>query len=255
MGEDSEGWGLRGRGSVASLVLLGLTALVILSAGAHATVAAESPAWITYTDKACGIEFKYPSTYRLNPSGAKDFCAFSANLGLGEGRQTRWLLGLTMSDMSPSHREVMLQSGSPVSASSFALYVAALHCQADGPDGSTYCIDGKIRSTFRTAQGLQGYEISLTEVHESVDPKKIEKQPKGPIFALDLSNGETIWLLFAEAAPGHLETLRAILNSVRVWSKPRRAEPRQVEIGRQFSLTGQAFNIRVTPKQPAEMRA
>lgn len=230
------------------ITTLGIAALALLSAGVPAALTAESPPWSVYTDKNCGIEFKYPSTYQLNPSGAKDFCALSVLIGLKEARQTRWLFSLNVTDMDRAYRQAMLEAGSQVSPSSFALYLAALRCQADGPEGSTYCTDGEIRSSFKTAQGLQAYEIYLTEVHESFAQKTIEKRPKGPIFALDMSNDERVWILFAEGSPEHLGTLRAILNSFRVWSKARRPTPQVVEF-RPFSPSGQPFNIRVTPKE------
>jgi hypothetical protein len=234
---------------IATLMVAGLA---IWPPGASTTRAAGAPAWSVYTDTVCHIQFKYPPAFQLNPSGAKDFCSLFALLGLKGGKRPDWSLSLSISDMSSAHRQALLESGSQVSPSSFALYLAALQCQADGHDGSTYCVDGTIRSTFKTAEGLQGYEIYLTEVHEFSEEKKVEKQPRGPIFALDMSNDETVWLLLAEGPQDRLETLRAILNTVRVWGKPRRAAPRVVEIGRRFSPTGQAFTIRVTPKQRTE---
>ena len=230
------------------IMSLGIVALAILSAPVPAAVTEELPLWSTHTDKSCGIEFKYPSPYQLNPSGAKDFCALSVLIGLKEARQTRWLLRLSVSDIDEVYRQAIVESGLQVSPSSFALFLAALQCQADGPEGSTYCTDGEIRSTFKTAQGLQAYEIYLTEVHESFARKIIEKQPKGPIFALDMSNDDTVWILLAEGSPDHLGTLRAILNNLRVWGKARRQLPQMVEL-RPFFPSGQPFNIRITPQK------
>ncbi len=238
--------------SMAALRLLFITlviaALSILSHGTPTAGAAEIASWSTYSDQNCGIEFKYPALYQFNPSGAKDSCALSVLMGLKEARQTRWLLSLNVTEMSQVYRQTMVESGLEVSPSSFALYLAALHCQADGPEGSTYCADGEIRSTFKTAQGLQAYEIHMTEVDESFARKRIDKRPRGPIFALDMSNDETVWILLAEGSSTHLEALKAILNSLRVWGKARRELPQMVEL-RRFSPSGQPFNIRVTPKR------
>jgi hypothetical protein len=79
----------------------------------------------------------------------------------------------------------------PLSPRDFALQVAAAQCMADGPDGSTYCTDVGVRSTFKTAQGFQAFEIRLTEVRETVSPAKTEKRKRDPVFALDLSDDET----------------------------------------------------------------
>lgn len=233
---------------------IGIGAITILSARVPATIAAESPPSSTYTDKNCGIEFKYPAPYQLNPSGAKDFCALSLLIGLKEARQTRWLFSLNVTELDRAHRQAMAESRSQVSPSSFAVHLAALQCQADGPEGSTYCTDGKVRSTFKTAKGLEAHEIYLTEVHESFAQKKIEKRPKGPIFALDMSNDETVWILLAEGSQDHLATLRAILDTLNVWGKARRQTPRVVEVS-PFPPTGQLFNIRVIPTRLSGARS
>lgn len=63
-----------------------------------------------------------------------------------------------------------------------------------------------------------------------------------------MSNGETAWILLAEGFEGQLGTLRAILDTVRVWGKARREMPRVGE-SRRFSPSGQSFDIRVTSTQ------
>jgi len=230
------------------IAILAIAMLTALPGGTPATLAAESIPWSTYTDRNCGIELTYPASYQLNSSGAKDFCALSLLIGVKEARPVRWLLSLQVTDMNEAYRQAMMDSGLQPSPSNFALYLAALHCQADGPEGSTYCTDGRIRTRFKTPQGLEGYEIYLTEVHESFAQRKIEKRTKGPIFAVDMSNDEAIWILLAEGSEDHLATLRRILDSLRVWGKARRQMPQVAEL-RRFSLSGQSFDIRITSTQ------
>ena len=115
---------------------------------------------------------------------------------------------------------------------------------ADGADGSTYCTNAEVRSTFKTAQGFRGFEIHLTEVHESFAPKKIEKRRRGPIFALDLSDDDVVRVLMASGEPARLGELKAILDTFRVWTRARRPTPRVVEMD-PFRLAPQAFVLRV----------
>ena len=66
------------------------------------------------------------------------------------------------------------------------------------------------RSLFKTAQSFHGFEIHLTEVHETFSPKKIEKCRREPIFALDFSDDEVGRVLMAGAEPARLRELKAI---------------------------------------------
>ncbi|HWO91051.1 MAG TPA: hypothetical protein VNP53_03700, partial [Methylomirabilota bacterium] len=65
------------------------------------------------------------------------------------------------------------------------------------------------RSLFKTAQSFHGFEIHLTEVHETFSPKKIEKCRREPIFALDFSDDEVGRVLMAGAEPARLRELKA----------------------------------------------
>jgi hypothetical protein len=224
--------------------ILAMGVFGLLVGGTRTAVAAETP-WSTYIDKNCGIEIAYPTSYQFNPSGSKDACSLSVLIGTKGARGLRWLFNLNVQDMSNVYAQAMLDFGLQPSAANFALYLAALHCQADGPEGSTHCTDGKIRRTFKTPNGLEVYEIHLTEVRESPAQKTNKKRPKGPIFAVDLSNDETVWILLAESSQDHLADLRAMLDRLRVWGKARREMPRTAEL-RHFSPSGQSFDIRLT---------
>lgn len=225
--------------------MLGKSAVLVgaLLAAAIGPAAAADATWKSHQDRNCGIAFKYPPAYTLKVSGAPDFCALSMDIGVPAGAKLRSRYTLETRDLESAER---------LSARDFALRVAAIQCMADGPDGSRYCENGQVRSTFKTAQGFHGFEIHLTEVYETVSPKNTEKHRRGPIFALDLSDGETVRVLMASAAPNHDTELRAILDTLRVWTHAKRSTPRVVELS-PFRGAPQAFVLRLAA--PPMLRA
>jgi hypothetical protein len=226
--------------------VLGKSAVLVgaLLAAAIGPAAAADSTWKSHQDRNCGIALKYPPAYTLKASGAPDFCVLSMDIGVPAGAKLRTLYTLETRDMESVERTELAKTGKPPSARDFALHVATIQCGADGPDGSRYCENGQVRSTFKTAQGFHGFEIHLTEVYETVSPKKTEKRKRGPVFALDLSDDETVRVLMARAAPKHDAELRAILDTLRVWTQARRPTPRVVELS-PFRGSPQAFVLRV----------
>jgi hypothetical protein len=217
-------------------LLLALTiALGVALLSTPVAAAAADATWKTHQDQHCGIEVKYPGSYVLEASGARDFCEPWITIGVREAPGLRALFSLEIREMESSARPRL-------SARDFALQVATAQCTADGADGSTYCTNGEVRSSFRTAQGFRGFEIHLTEVNETFSPKKIERRRRGPIFALDLSDDEVVRILMAGG--DRVGELRAILDTFRVWTRVRRATPRVVEMN-PFRGAPQAFTLRV----------
>ena len=140
--------------------MLGKSAVLVsaLLAAAVGTAVAADVTWKSHQDPNCGISLKYPPAYAIKASGAPDVCALSMDIGVPVGTTLRPLYTLETRDMRSAER---------LSARDFALHVAAIQCTADGPDGSRYCENGQVRSTFKTAQGFHGFEIHQTEVYET----------------------------------------------------------------------------------------
>ncbi|MBI2527370.1 MAG: hypothetical protein HYV93_15460 [Candidatus Rokubacteria bacterium] len=226
-----------------SIRLVGAGALVLTLSAPLGTGAAEAP-WKSHQDQTCGIELRYPPSYSLEASGARDACAPWIDIGLRDARRLRALFSLEIREMESADRAEAAKTRTPPSARDFALQVATNQCIADGPDSSTHCTKAEVRSTFKTAQGFRGFEIHLTEVHERFAPRKIETRPRGPIFALDLSDDEVGRILLARGEPAHLGELKAILDTFRVWTRARRPPPRVVEMD-PFRLAPRAFVLRV----------
>ncbi len=216
--------------------MTGAVMVALLSTPVGADTAADAT-WKTHQDQNCGIELKYPASYVLTASGARDYCERWISIGVPEARGLRALFSLEIREMESSARP-------PLSARDFALQVAMAQCSADGADGSTYCTNGEVRSPFKTAKGFRGFEIHLTEVHETLSPKKIEKRRQGPVFALDLSDDEVVRVLMARSDPARAGELKAILDTFRVWTRARRLTPRVVEMS-PFRGAPQAFVLRV----------
>lgn len=235
--------------AIRSLVAIGVVAIALVVTDLNAKAAEDLATWKTFTDSNCAIAFQYPPSYRLKPRAAKDFCALS--IWVGD------VFELEVEEMDNAYRRDMVQSGIEISPRSFAVSRARLRCGADGPDGSTYCTDVVKQTAFKTGSGFNGYEIYLTEVRESYQQKgkKTATRTKGPIFALDIADDEVIRvvLITPTEATGRtrqdLATVKAILNTFRVWSKARRQAPQVIELN-PFTRARDAFTIRIVPDDP-----
>jgi hypothetical protein len=121
---------------------------------------------------------------------------------------------------------------------------------ADGPDGSTYCTESMKHAAFKTAHGFNAYEFYLTEVHEyDGEKKKVEKRAKGPIIAVDISDDEVIRIVLITPSERSLQSAKAIVNTLRAYSKARRQQPRTVEF-HPFDQVRGALVIRVVSDEP-----
>lgn len=205
--------------------------IALLFTEAREGVTAESTTWKTYWDQNCGIEFKYSASFPLQTFSADDRCALSVDVGTIE---------LEVEEMNNFYRQGLVESGMEISSRSFAIYIARLHCVTDGPDGATYCTDTVRQSTFKTPQGLQGYEFYLTEVEESYEEEgtRIQQRTVGPVFALDISDPETIRIFLAasrmqaEQSLASVATMKAMVDTVRISGKARRPTPQTIELER-----------------------
>ena len=208
--------------AVQSLAPAVVAALVLVTQGISVQAVEAPSTWKIYQDQNCALEFRYPASYELNSSSAKDYCALSVSV--------RGLFELDIEEMVSADRQAMAQSGKEISPRSFALSRVVAGCMADGPDGSTYCTEPVKESMFKTAQGLNAYEFYLTEVHEYYgEKKKVEKRTKGPIIAIDISDDEVIRIAFVTPDERTQQAAKAVVNTLRVWSKARREQPRIVE--------------------------
>lgn len=214
--------------TIRRLVTIGSVVVALLFTGACEGVTAESTTWKTYQDQNCGIEFKYPATSHLETFAADDRCALSVDIGETE---------LYVKEMDNFYRRAVVESGMDVSPRSFAIHIARLTCVADGPGSSTHCTDAVRQSAFTTPQGLQGYEFYLTEVEELYEEERtrITQMTIGPVFALDISDAETIRIFLAtprrqaEQSPAGVAVMKAIVDTVRISGKARRRTPQIIE--------------------------
>lgn len=214
----------------------GVTLLAIVALGVPARAGTTADAtWAIHREPLCGLELRYPPGYRLEASGPRDWCEPWMSIGVPEGRRMREVFRL----------QVRQGDHSRSSPRDFAIEVATAECASDGPEGSTYCVDASVRSTFRTAQGFRGFEIQLTEVRESAAEKSSARRRRGPIFALDLSDDQEVRLLMSSGEPARTGELRAILDTVRIWTRARPSLPKVVEI-RPYLAAPRAFALSVT---------
>lgn len=175
-----------------------------------------------YQDQNCKLEFRYPASHEVKSSAAKDYCALSVSV--------RGLFELDVEEMDSANRQALAESGKKISPRNFALSRAMARCMADGRDGSIYCTEAVKENSFKTAQGFNAYEFYLTEVREYFgEKKKVEKRTKGPIIAVDISDDEVIRVVLVIPTERSLQTATAVVNTLRVWSKALRQQPRIVK--------------------------
>jgi hypothetical protein len=196
--------------------------------------AAETPpGTVVHTDPGCGIEVTIPEGYHAKIAGSPDACRTWILVRAGTAGERDWLIALDVEELGSAWRQTLAETG-PVSVERFALHLAALRCSADGPDGSVHCADGVVRRRFRTAGGLSAWELELTEIEErwrQDEPHRVERRAKGPVFALDLSDPQTMRVLIASPvtrmAPAgpHAAAMRAIVERVRIVGPARRRMP------------------------------
>ncbi|MBI5810230.1 MAG: hypothetical protein HZB21_03455 [Deltaproteobacteria bacterium] len=176
----------------------------------------------TYTSIETGLSFEYPADYALKELLTPKGKLIAILIGKTAGKENRWLMDIGIEEASSYPREVY--DPAKTSVKQFAIDMAINHCAADGPDGGVWCEEVVRLENFRSAHGLGGYEIFLTEIsgHYFEDgTQKAEKKVKGPIYAFDISSGGDIRILLIEPTgwtkdyPDETKTLSDIVKSLR----------------------------------------
>lgn len=181
---------------------------------------AQAPHVKAYSNRELGLRFEYPERYFLKEFLAPDGGFINILIGIRQGAQTRWLMNIEPVDMGSYPREMFDQAR--VTAKDFAQEISKLRCDADGPDSSVRCTGVASIEPVVTSRGLPGYEIFLnrvTEFHDEDGSTKSENDIRGPVYAFDISGGGTVRILMvepAEEAPSEAESIREVINSLRV---------------------------------------
>jgi hypothetical protein len=192
---------------------------------------------------------------------------FESHFGSGdlEEAQTRHTI-LTMEVWPPD--ECMHAPGEKTIASAreVALQRAKDVCQADGPNGSSFCTDPVTVQPFTSKEGAKGFEIYLTRAGEHCDTdeedncvslmKRKVYGKKGPVYAFDISTNTMPKILYVEPmgiepttfSPGgraDLKPIQQILSTLKVF----RVDSPKVTCIQDLS-PGQGFALPVQPKPP-----
>ncbi|MBI5344199.1 MAG: hypothetical protein HZB83_02495 [Deltaproteobacteria bacterium] len=183
---------------------------------------AEAPQLKTYSNSETGLTFEYSSGYVLKEFLTPKGKLIAILIGKTAGKENRWLMDIGIEEASSYPREVY--DPAKTSVKQFAIDTAINHCAADGPDGGVRCEEVVRLENFRSAHGLGGYEIFLTEISGQYfedGTQKTEKKVKGPIYAFDISSGGNIRILLIEPTgwtkdyPDETKTLSDIVKSLR----------------------------------------
>jgi hypothetical protein len=230
-------------------------AILSLSALSSAETASQA-SWQIYRDGKNGFEFRFPASMK-----------FESRDGSGDLEEAQTRRTVLTTEVWPPD-ECMHAPGEKAitSAREVALQRAKDVCQADGPNGSSFCADPVRVQPFASKEGANGFEIYLTRAGEHCDtdeedrcvsPMKREVYgKKGPVYAFDISTDTMTKILYVEPtgvepatfSPGSkadLKPIREILSTLKVFRVDR---PKATCI--QDLSPGHGFALPVQPKPP-----
>lgn len=230
-------------------------AVLSLSALSSAETASQAP-WQVYRDGNNGFEFGFPASMK-----------FESHFGSGDLKEAQTKHTILTTEVWPPDECLHAPGEKTItSAREVALQRAKDVCQADGPNGSSFCTDPVTVRPFASKEGAKGFEIYLTRAGEHCDtdeenncvsPMKREVYgKKGPIYAFDISTDTMTKILYVEPigiepatfSPGSkadLQPIREILSTLKVF---RVDSPKATCI--QDLSPGQVFSLPVRPKPP-----
>ncbi|MFH1894350.1 MAG: hypothetical protein ABH813_00370 [Patescibacteria group bacterium] len=176
----------------------------------------------TYINEAYGFELKYPQDYFLEEV-SKDFILIRKE----DNEEFDWEIEIDTENDAEFYDEEKgeYKSTSKLAFKDFIVNEIKKSCNADGPTGSTYCTGVVKMESFKNEQGIEGYQIFITEVREAYEGWKktgvIEKRIKGPVFAFDISQqtqNRTRGIIFQLTRDSEMssekETLWVVLNQM-----------------------------------------
>ena len=89
---------------------------------------------------------------------------------------------------------------------SFARERCKTICDADGPDGSTYCKKVETEREWRSVNGIRVLEFTLIFTRENYQDKTKEESRMGPVYMIDISRQNRPLALMIHPMPGTLES-------------------------------------------------
>lgn len=129
----------------------------------------ETANWKVYKNEEYGFEFKYPDDYSFEVKKYK---------------LNDWRYVLT----SPEGNSLFINlEDNFLKSDDFEKFIfdeSKKYCDADGKDGSIYCLNENKKIKFINKNGITGYEFYLNETTENNTGEKYIRI-RGPIFALD----------------------------------------------------------------------
>ena len=203
------------------------TGLAVLTGAVTVVLAApDVSGWKTYRNTKIGLEFRYPADYLLRELATPDGRPIGMLVRDAQGGPTEWLFDVSVEEWTEAQDR--LRPDTTAAVLRFATDMAKSHCGADGPDSSVTCPDVVKSLRFTNPSGRAGLELHLAELvdsHVEGETPKSETRTKGPIYAVDISTDTVVRVLLftpteRAASRGRRETLRAIVDSVRVARGP-----------------------------------
>jgi hypothetical protein len=145
----------------------------------------------SYRNEEYGFTFHYPSSFRVRSFGEGYFDILKDDKILAQASVEDDSFNIFIQEAKPN--EGVFQS--------FARERCKIICDADGPDGSTYCKEIASEKEWTSANGLRVLELILIFTRENYQDKTKKESKIGPVYVVDIPRAHRHLALMIH--PGH----------------------------------------------------
>jgi len=151
--------------------------LVLLLASALVSLPAFASEESSYRNEVYSFSLEYPKSLKMKVFGEGYFDILKEENILLRARIQDDVFKIFIQDAKPK-TDVFRN---------FARERCKIICDADGPDGSTYCKEIAIEKEWTSANGLSVLEFTLIFTRENYQDKTKEESKIGPVYVVDIS--------------------------------------------------------------------
>jgi hypothetical protein len=145
----------------------------------------------SYRNEEYGFTFHYPSSFRVRSFGEGYFDILKDDKIFAQASVEDDSFNIFIQEAKP--KEDVFQS--------FARERCKIICDADGPDGSTYCNEIASEKEWNSANGLRVLEFILIFTRENYQDKTKKESKIGPVYVVDIPRAHRHLALMIH--PGH----------------------------------------------------
>jgi hypothetical protein len=131
----------------------------------------------SYRNEEYSFTLRYPSSFQVRSSGEGYFDILKDDEIFAQASVEDETFNIFIHEVKP--KEDVFRS--------FARERCKIICDADGPDGSTYCKEIATEKEWTSANGLRVLEFTLVFTRENYQDKTKEESKIGPVYVVDIS--------------------------------------------------------------------